>query len=702
MIENDDEKLVLGESVLREIFKEVPSAEMRPQQLKMMELIGKSLEGDIPALIQAGTGVGKSLGYLTPLIESGRKAIICTATKQLSEQIIFKDLPTASKAASVAVGKEVKYALLKGRSNYLCLKKYNELIQMDDNSSPVEGDSSASNSLEEILGAKQINETDISGTDDIKREYAAMYEWAEKTRTGDRTDAPDVSNKTWGGFSTDSDGCPGSACPFYKECFAEYAKHKAATSDIIVTNHSLVAHALNYGSEFVIGEREVLIVDEVHDFEKYITEAWGAEITAKALLDYVSLFSKNNSYEISSMLSLVTVNTENVQRLIEELGTFKETKKLDAKDDEIFCEAALKLLASLTEIRNRLDKLMAADDKTTDFAVNTGIPLHKRTTSLMERLAMVLDIANDDTVQWVEVRKTKAGKTINVIKAAPLDFSELLPEKILENELVFIGTSATIKSGNDFSSAVSNFGLEAITGEVIAEDVGTPFSYEKQGLLYIPNEKDIPAPAGAARVEHAEAVKNFCLDALEDLQGRTLILCTTQKSAEEIGQYLEDNLPKLNVLVQGDRQPKTLIEDFKEKAHTSVLVATMGMWHGLDIPGSDLSLVIIDKIPFAPIDDILTKAKMDRVSNRGGNSFSEVYLRDAVINLTQGVGRLIRRKDDRGMVAILDSRIEHKGYGRMIKASLPRLWFTNDKEVALSSLKRLSNEVRNADIHSEI
>ncbi len=681
--------------LLSKVLEENPYAELRPQQQEMISLVNQSITKSEPALIQAGTGVGKSLGYIIPLVVNDQKAIICTATKHLSEQLIYKDLPIVAKARKDLSGKDMKYSLLKGLSNYLCLKKYNDLLGLSALSG--KGPSSEEEKSDPMLDIGNVMDEPKVQTDlELKDEYALLYEWAETTDVGDRSEAPGVSNKAWEGFSTDSNDCPGKVCPFYKDCYGEIAKRKAAKADIVVTNHSLVAYSLAYGQDFVSGERDILIVDEIHDFEKYLTDGWGAELTAKGILDFIALISKDKSYELNHLIKNIVDITESSQKVIALLNETEKTQLLTLTEHA----QLLNLLAQLANIIGMYAKKVSealeynADNK--EF-VSNATTLYKRASGLVSRLSMILDIDNDDFVQWVELIQSKKNKNIVKLKAAPLDVSETLYNKLEENEVNFIGTSATIKVGDDFGATVRKFGLDRFPS-VVTKDVGTPFEYNKQGILYVPSKADIPEPLGAEREEHSKAVQIFAKNVLDKVGGRTLILCTTQKSAQDIGEYLKNNTDVPNVLIQGTKPNKALVEEFMLSAKDSVLLATMGMWHGLDIPGYDLSVVIIDKIPFAPMDDILTKAKMQRIKNKGGDPFNDIYLNEAIINLMQGTGRLIRRSNDKGVVAILDPRINTKNYGRLIKSTLPDFWFTSNSDTLFKSLDGLMNNINKADI----
>lgn len=673
---------------LRFLVDSKPGGEHRPEQEVMTSNVAEAIANNEHLLVQSGTGTGKTLGYATAVAMSGKKAIISTANNQLSEQIVDKDLPVLSDAYRKQEGKPLSFSLLKGRHHYLCLKKLADLKSMDDNapgdlSTFVEDESEKASMFSFAKDDKAAETTN---------EWAELYEWADRTPTGDRSHGPVVSDKTWSSVSMTNAECPGKKnCPFGQQCFAEKARDKARVVDIVVTNHAVVG--VDFNSEgTLLGERQVLVADELHELDSYLSSAWGAEVYAKTFVDVTQQLKKANS--------LIGLDAD-LEGLINQIEKESETilNALIDNDPARYEEGLPEpLQTSLVTVARTLNQCVSilgpsGKDASESKLVNILIAVNQAL-SLAENLLMILD-QSGETVQWSErpFSRKKTDRPPLVLKAAPLRIGPKLMNSLEENDMTFIGTSATITVAGKFEIPARNLAL----GEELPElpeprkfhalDTGTPFDYARQAIMYVPQEKDFPAPIGQERFEHTEAVLNFSVEALKASRGRGLILSTTTEGAKRIGEHLRQHLDT-PVLIQGDAPAPQLVQRFKEEVD-STLVATMGMWHGLDAPGPTLSLVIIDKIPFKPMDDPLMKARQEDVESRGGNGFMEVYAASANVMLAQGVGRLIRHSTDKGIVAILDTRLVTKGYGRAMLKSLPPMFYTNSKEQVMNSLNNI-------------
>lgn len=673
--------------VLRDIVALKDKGENRPQQEDMVEFIEEAINEGTHVLVEGPTGSGKSMSYLVPVLQSGKQAVISTATKQLSEQIVENELPFLQKSLLKTNPQFVAtdFALLKGRENYLCAKKFDDQLRLEAQA--------RRQSKEQLDMFEEIdNKSKLSG---VAIEVKAASEWANLTKTGDRSEAPPVSDKVWRQFSSTSTECPGkSNCPFGKECFAEIARDKAREAQIVVTNHAVVANDL-MGEGTMLGEREVLVLDELHELDNYLSNAWGASITIKFLRDNVREFKRAN--EVSDNI------IKGFDEAIDELEPYflKATNGLLENTSAGFVDALKALRKYATSTSNTLQKSLTGKGASSKKEIVGS--LKKRADEIVEAMGLLLDDSKE-TVRWFivpeEEYKPRFGKKkptadtpqrAVTLNAAPLRVGPKLINSVNGRGMTMIGTSATIRVTGGFEIPVHNLALDTQTNHKTLA-VESPFDFSKQAMLYIPPSNVFPAPVGAERKEHSEAVLKESLDLILAANGRALVLSTTQYGANMIAEFLRTKLLKKNikVLLQGEAPQAQLVEEFR-KDETSVLVATMGLWHGLDVQGPSLSLVIIDKIPFKPMDDPLSNARQKYAQDSGRNGFMDVYVADANIMLAQGVGRLIRHTEDKGVVAILDTRLTSKPYGRSMLKSLPPMKLFNKKDIVIAALKRLTN-----------
>lgn len=673
--------------VLRDIVALKDKGENRPQQEEMVEFIEEAIKNNTHVLVEGPTGAGKSMSYLVPVLKSGKQAVISTATKQLSEQIVENELPflRASLLKTNPQYVPTDFALLKGRDNYLCAKKFDDQLRLE---------AQARRQSKEQLD--MFDEIDAkSKASGIAVEIKAATEWANMTKTGDRSEAPPVSDKVWRQFSSSSTECPGkSNCPFGKECYAEFARERARDAQVVVTNHAVVANDL-MGEGTMLGEREVLVLDELHELDGYLSSAWGANITIKFLRDNVREFKRAN--EVSDNI------IKGFDDAIDELEPYflKATNGLIESTSAGFTDALKDIKKYATSTAGTLQKSLTGKGAAASKKEIVG-SLKKRADEIVEAMTLLLD-NSPETVRWFTVpetefvpkfgkKKTTEDKAVRpvTLNAAPLRVGPRLINAVNGRNMTMIGTSATIRVAGGFEIPVHNLALDTQkTHKTLAVD--SPFDYPKQAMLYIPASNVFPAPVGAERKAHSEAVLQESLDLILASHGRALVLSTTQYGANMLAEFLRTKLLKKNikVLLQGEAPQAQLVEEFRQDEH-SVLVATMGLWHGLDIQGPSCSLVIIDKIPFKPMDDPLSVARQKYAETSGRNGFMDVYVADANIMLAQGVGRLIRHTEDKGVVAILDTRLISKPYGRSMLKSLPPMKLFNKKDVVVGALKRLT------------
>lgn len=604
-----------------------------------------------------------TLSYLIPLIITGKRAVISTATKQLSEQITKEDIPLLQKMVSqISPDKVISSALLKGRENYFCHKKNDEAKKLDDDANT-------------LFGNAEVGLPSSGKAKQMVKEIGNLSNWAQKTKTGDRSEAPAVSDDTWRQYSSTSAECPGKqTCPFGDICFAEAAREKAKKANVVITNHAVVAHDLMADS-VLLGDREAFIFDELHELDNYLSSAWGTRLTAKMV--------KDSHKTLKQFMELGEKEIEEIERIGKKLD--KGLLTLEEGLIESMPNELTRLLTSLNAATTRIS--MASSRKLQDANVSEPIKnvvsvIKKKADEIMSSTMLLLD-DSIQTVRWVAVQDE-----VPSLYAAPLLVGPALQSALKKRGAIMIGTSATITVAGSFDIPVHNLDLDN-TEKFKTIALGTPFDFGKQAMMYIPDPNDFPAPTGAERKEHTEAVKVAAKKLVGAMGGRALVLSTTTFGARSIGEYLRKSFPKQTILVQGEAPPAQLIESFKAD-EKSVLVATMGMWHGLNAPGQTCSLIIIDKIPFKPMDDPLSVARQRYADESGRSGFMDVYVAEANVMLAQGVGRLIRSKTDKGIVAILDTRLMSKTYGKSMLKSLPPMKIFSKESIVVDAAKRLA------------
>lgn len=649
--------------------------EHRPQQEQMLTAVEDSIRAGEPLIVQAGTGTGKSLAYAFAAAASGKRSIIATATNQLGEQLASKDLPMVADLLGVT-GKDLPVALLKGRNNYLCKMKVREMERLD---AQAPGDT-----LFDLPSEGKQLPAEVG-------EIRALMEWADETRSGDRSEAPAVSQRTWRQVSVSGNECVGSDCPFYDECFTEVARRRARMARVVLTNHSMLAQDIRLSlqqqtpdagesAQSLLGPAPVVIVDEAHSLAQAVTDALSVvvdpaearKVATKADM-HISDRGEGDKGTSRSVTSVIQA-LDDFQALLESAPTGPLLSLDEAMED------------ALTELANSVvhlaRKLLEAENKAT-LAGKPNRALAART--LQQQMADIAEAILDarstrpGTVRWVAESGDRRQLCV-----APIEIGHALQEWVNAGERTLIATSATLAVGGSFEPVARTLGM----ADAATLDVGTPFSYREQGMLYIPGPP-FPEPVGRDRREHTERVLAEVERLVAAAGGRSLLLFTTTAGAIRAAEHLRGVFPGLRILGHGDAPADVLVENFRDD-ETSVLCATMGLWHGVDVPGASCSLVVVDKIPFAPMDDALSAARRAAADEEGRNGFTEVFVADAAIDLAQAAGRLIRQAGDRGVVAILDPRIHSKGYGRLLLESLPDFGRYRDADVVLAALERLT------------
>ncbi|MEC4015869.1 ATP-dependent DNA helicase [Streptomyces sp. H27-D2] len=630
----------------------------RPGQVTMAEAVETAVDDGSHLLVQAGTGTGKSLGYLVPALAHGERVVIATATLALQRQLVERDLPRTVDALQPLLRRRPEFAMLKGRSNYLCLHRLREGV-------PQEEDDGLFDPFEAVKAS--------SPTSKLGKDLLRMRDWADETETGDRDDlTPGVSDRAWGQISVSSRECLGaSKCAYGAECFAEAARERAKLADVVVTNHALLAIDAIEGAP-VLPSHEVLIIDEGHELVSRVTNVATGELSPGGVNRAVRRASKLvNEKAADGLLSAA----ESFERLME--------LALPGRIEEIPEDLGYALMA----LRDAARTVISAMAGTRDKSVQDEDAVRKQALAAVENVHSVAErLANGSEwdVVWME-RHDRFGASLRV---APLSVSGLLREKIFTERSVVL-TSATLKLGADFNGVAASLGLspEGVTGEDIPVwkgiDVGSPFDYPKQGILYVAKHLAQPGREGS---------RGDMLDELTELVeaagGRTLGLFSSMRAAQAAAEELRGRLD-MPILLQGEETLGELIRTFAGDAPTC-LFGTLSLWQGVDVPGSNCQLVVMDRIPFPRPDDPLMSARQKAVEERGGNGFMAVAATHAALLMAQGAGRLVRASGDRGVVAVLDPRLATARYGSFLRATLPDFWYTTDRNQARRSLASIA------------
>ncbi len=640
----------------------------RPGQVEMAEAVAAAMESGEHLLVQAGTGTGKSLGYLVPAMLNDDRVVVATATLALQHQLVERDIPALVEAVKDVLHETPSYAVLKGRSNYACLHRIREGVP-DDQGALVE-------LPEGSLGA----------------EVLAMREWVEEESqdggTGERDHAPRHTDRIWRQVSVSHRECLGAAkCPYGAECFAERARERAMRSQVVVTNHSLLAIDAVEGVP-MIPEYDTVVIDEAHELVARVTQAATDELSVSEVDRTARRASRH-------------VDGSEADDLADAGDALRDA--IDATPPGRVDAVPQELADALVLVRDAARALVSAfpkdlgDDAVSTQAKGWAQELFKTS----ERMA-----ANADAdVLWVAERDRQRGG--NQLCVAPLQVFGTMRDKLLTDKTVVM-TSATLKLGGDFDAVATSVGLRPSERVVsssptsssdVAErpdgvlpwrglDVGSPFDYGKQAILYV--ARHLPAPGRDGLVE---ATLQEIAELVDAADGRTLGLFSSRRAAETAAEAVRERLPHLTTLAQGDAQLPELARQFVDDPHTC-LFGTLSLWQGLDVPGETCQLVIIDRIPFPRPDDPLMSARQRAADKAGGNGFMQVAATHAALLLAQGSGRLIRTTTDRGVVAVLDPRLATARYGSFLRASLPPMWTTDDPKVVRTALGRLAESAR--------
>jgi ATP-dependent DNA helicase DinG len=633
----------------REVFgaagplaRALPGYAFRPEQAAMAKAVGQALARLEPLLVEAGTGTGKTFAYLVPALLSGRSAIISTGTRTLQDQLFHRDMPMLAKA----LGMPVKIALLKGRTNYLCRHRLELLGQQGS-----------------LLGHER----------GVSRLLAKVTRWAATTKSGDLAELTDLPEQSsiWPNITSTRENCLGQECPQFSRCHVFDARRNAQAADIVVVNHHLLLADLalkDEGFGDLLPGAEAVILDEAHQIPdiaaQFFGQVWSVR-KVQTLLRDINAEMTAAGVRAPSMRDALAALEERLEALRVALPGGAGRHEWGALPDA-FLDALPDIETSLSGLAGQLEGLGAGAG-----TAQCG----RRAAALANQLAGIREYSDEVGLRWVEA--TANGL---LLQFTPFEIAERLREYVESRPCAWVFTSATLAIGEDFSHFAARVGLP----DARTLRIDSPFDYRTQALLFLPPRMPDPQdPAFAGRFIEA------CAPLLEASGGRAFLLYTSYRGLAEGVRELKARFPAppFPILVQGEAPREALLNRFRELGN-AVLLATGSFWEGVDVKGDALSIVAIDKLPFAAPDDPLLRARLEGIRRRGGNPFFEYQLPQAVLALKQGVGRLIRDFDDFGVIVVGDPRMTTKAYGKVFRDSMPPSPVVNQSSVAAEFLAR--------------
>lgn len=672
----------------------------RAGQHEMAGAVTGAMDSGEHLLVQAGTGTGKSLGYLVPAVHhavhSGERVIVSTATLALQRQIMTRDLPLVADTLAPHLPRPPQLALLKGWHNYACLHKIAGGYPPDDPGTLF--DLPRSEGPTEPLSGSSEDDAEVPSG--LGQQILRVREWAAATESGDRDDlVPGVPDRVWRQVSVTALECLGQKCPLIEECYPERARGRAREADVVVTNHAMLGIAAT-GSPNVLPEHSVIVADEAHELPDRVTSAATAELSV-ASIEHAARQARRHG----------GIMTTDLDAAAADFGSVLAGLPAERFPDGLPDGARLAVGAVRDAARGLLSALKpdttngpGADGNVASSGLKMASSSMLMVFEIAERMA---GEANGFDVLWCSRGGDGGfGSGMSKLHAAPLGVAGLMRTNLWD-EKVGILTSATLALGDSFEPIARAVGLEKAASEPASVgtgtdaagtpapvtpsasrwrglDVGSPFDYPRQGILYI--ARSLPTPGSQATTD-AQADEMAAL--MEAAGGRTLGLFSSRRAAERAAELLRPRLA-FPILCQGDDQLPALVRAFADDEPTC-LFGTLSLWQGVDVPGPACSLVMIDRIPFPRPDDPVKAARARFIESHGGNGFMQVSATHAALLLAQGAGRLVRTMSDRGVVAVLDPRLATARYGSFLVQSLPDFWRTTDTNVALSALRRLAD-----------
>jgi ATP-dependent DNA helicase DinG len=607
----------------------LPTYEERPAQARLAEAVGRVLTEGGVLLAEAGTGTGKTLAYLLPAVELGRRVVVSTGTKNLQEQLLTKDIPLLARA----LGRDLSVAVMKGRGNYLCLLRYKSFGQAGS--------------------FRRFDEIPL---------FRAVEAWAPRTETGDRGEVEDLPDNAdfWREISAASENCIGQACPDFEPCWVTRMRQRALEADLVVVNHHLLCADLavkdgSYGA--VIPDYDTVVLDEAHLLEDTATQYFGIQVSSHRVEDLCR--------DVERELKAARLDGREVHAELDALRhrseiffkTLAQGRGHRLKAGWMPPRVAEQAGAMTERFEGLRTALLAIPERSDALSAMAG-----RAQGLARDVAFVLAAEDEGHVCFVETR----GRGV-FLRATPIDVSARLRELLFDQVRAAVLTSATLAVDGGFAYLRSRLGLEP-TEELL---LSSPFRYEEQAVLYVP--RHMPEPSAPSFVDRAA---DEITRILEVSRGRAFVLFTSYANMNAVAERIAARVP-YPLLLQGEAPKPVLLETFR-RTPGAVLLATTSFWQGVDVAGEQLSCVIVDKLPFASPADPVVQARIERLKSRGGNPFHEYQVPVAILMLKQGLGRLIRAATDRGILAVLDSRLVERPYGRRFLESLPPARLVHD------------------------
>ena len=614
------------------LARAVDGYEPRDGQRAMAAAVASILDSGGTLLVEAGTGTGKTLAYLIPAILSRRRVLVSTGTKNLQEQIFFKDLPALRSALDLPF----TATLMKGRSNYLCLHRFEQYAM---------------------------------GVAPDAFLLPMLQEWAKRTETGDRAELRDLPEDLplWNDVSASAETCLGAECPQFDTCFVTRMRQRAAESDVVIVNHHLLcadASIRQSGYGEVIPNCPTLVVDEAHQLEDVATQYFGVAVSNYRLDDLVRDGEKVSGIDLARDLQRVDDRARSFFAGLQLAPRKEERARYTSESIAEHFSDGMMLAGALDGLEATLGLALKASRQPGEQTEpnEDAEALMRRAAAVRDDLKFLLRASDEDFVYFLELRGRGA-----FLRASPIDVSRLVQDALFDRMRATVLTSATLAVDGSFEYVRSRLGIRNADELRVASE----FDYAKQAILYLPRR--MPQPRDA---RFAESVAREVLEILRRTEGRAFVLFTSYSVLRTVQQFVEMTLP-YPVFVQGTLPRTALIEEFRRTPH-AVLLATSSFWQGVDVVGDALSCVIIDKLPFASPSDPVTAARIEAIKGRGGDAFAEYQVPLAILTLQQGLGRLIRHREDRGVLAVLDPRLRTMGYGRRFLDSLPRAPVTSD------------------------
>jgi ATP-dependent DNA helicase DinG len=660
------------EQLLAAAVGAVPGGVARPGQQAMASAIDDAISTGEHLLVQAGTGTGKSLAYLAPALLVDGPVVVSTATLALQSQLVDHDLPRLAEAVTPILRRRPTFAVLKGRHHYLCLARLDSSTESEPEDALFDAPSGG--------GTRWLGQAGRLG-----KQIQRLRDWATATGTGDRDELdPGVDDQAWRLVSMPARECVGATrCPYGDECFAEASRARAREADIVVTNHSLLAADMMAGRH-IVPPHSLLVVDEAHELADRVSSAAQAELIPE-LVDRAA--RRARSHVPADVFDSIQESSDALAVGLAEAAAGRIIGGLPPA----LREACTLLDAATRRALDGIGEIKADDGDAVRKKAARAVLDELSTTS--QRLLT----DDEDDVAWVE-KPEYAGGGRRALVVAPLSVAGTLATH-LYTERTVVATSATLALGGRFDTIARALGLPATPAPGSPDqpedekpdgpawrslDVGSPFDYARQGILYIAAHLPRPAASGLPDPAAEELIR-----LVTALGGRTLGLFSSRRAAQQAAEVVRART-ELTVLLQGEEALPLLVRRFRED-RASCLFGVMSLWQGVDVPGDACQLVVIDRLPFPRPDEPLAAARAAAVDAAGGSGFASVSVPIAAVRLAQGAGRLIRSSGDRGVVAVLDSRLETaRGYGAFLRRSLPPFWSTTRPDIVLGALQRLA------------